>query len=404
MNQTQILVVEDEALIALDIQKTLISYGYSVPSIVSSGEEALQKAQELRPDLALMDIHLQGKMNGIEAAVQMRKNYQIPFIYLTSFADDETLRQARESNPFGFIVKPCLEKELHAVIEIALDNAQLEREQQSFIVFQDKYINTLRDIVTQRQESTMESSQNHRELNEFVKSVSSELQDSLADLLDEADRLFIKNLVIGRFLKLIHVDSKLIPFQDLRTSAKKTFRLINNFCDLFSLETPESTFDFKMCDFRTMAHEALRKAKSFSNDKEIRLVNEVSASLQFPSAMVKADSRRIVQVLNILLDNAIKFTPRLGTVSLIAVPEGKGLVVKIKDTGIGIDPENISKLFHPNKRLRTPGTGGEVGNGLGLIIAQRIIQAHGSSIEVTSGILEGCCFSFVLPWWIEIES
>lgn len=115
-----ILVVEDENIVAKDLQNRLTTMGYSVPATAASGEEALRKAAEMRPDLALLDIHLKGEMDGIETAEQMRELFDIPPIYLTAYTDPGTLRRARITEPYGYIVKPYDERELHSAIEMAL--------------------------------------------------------------------------------------------------------------------------------------------------------------------------------------------------------------------------------------------------------------------------------------------
>lgn len=123
----RILVVEDESIVALDIQNRLKQLGYIVPGFVGSAEEAIAKAAELRPDLVLMDIKLRGEMDGIEAAQRIKDQFGIPSIYLTAFADDNTLRRARETEPLGYLVKPFDERELMATIRMAMRRLQIER-------------------------------------------------------------------------------------------------------------------------------------------------------------------------------------------------------------------------------------------------------------------------------------
>ncbi len=94
----KILVVEDEALTALELQKKLVSWGYDVIDIVSSGEKALEKALALKPDLILMDILLKGNMTGIDAAREIKNKMEIPIIYLTAYCSDETLRVPKSPN------------------------------------------------------------------------------------------------------------------------------------------------------------------------------------------------------------------------------------------------------------------------------------------------------------------
>ena len=115
-----VLVVEDEAIIAEDIQATLIGLGYEVPATASSGLEALALARSSRPDLVLMDIRIRGSMDGIETAALMREQHNVPVVYLTSHSDDATLARARLTEAHGYLLKPFDERDLRATVEVAL--------------------------------------------------------------------------------------------------------------------------------------------------------------------------------------------------------------------------------------------------------------------------------------------
>ena len=115
-----ILVVEDESIVAKDIQVCLRKLGYDVVGVVSSGEEAVEKAEELDLDLIMMDIMLKGEMSGIEAAEIIRKKKSIPVIFLTAYTDRNTVDKAKETEPFGYIIKPFKEIDIQTAIEIAL--------------------------------------------------------------------------------------------------------------------------------------------------------------------------------------------------------------------------------------------------------------------------------------------
>jgi CheY-like chemotaxis protein len=116
----QLLVVEDEVIVATELRYRLQRLGYAVPAIVASGAAALQKAAETRPDLVLMDIVLQGNMDGVETAAHIREQFGIPVIYVTAHADDATWQRARHTAPGGYILKPFHERALQTTIEIAL--------------------------------------------------------------------------------------------------------------------------------------------------------------------------------------------------------------------------------------------------------------------------------------------
>ncbi|MBF0319665.1 MAG: response regulator [Nitrospirae bacterium] len=120
VEKVAILVVEDEMIVSMEIQERLKRLGYRICDAVSTGELAIEKAGEKHPDLVLMDIRLEGKMDGIEAAQAIQKRFRIPVIYLTANSDDKTLLRAKLTEPFGFILKPFHERDLQTNVEMAL--------------------------------------------------------------------------------------------------------------------------------------------------------------------------------------------------------------------------------------------------------------------------------------------
>lgn len=123
---TAVLVVEDEALIAGDIQRTLVRLGYQVPTTTGTAEKALREVELHQPGLVLMDIKLRGKMDGIEAAQAIRLRFDVPVVYLTSHSDEATLVRAKATNPHGYLLKPFTDRELRTAIEVALHRHALE--------------------------------------------------------------------------------------------------------------------------------------------------------------------------------------------------------------------------------------------------------------------------------------
>lgn len=125
MTGQRILVVEDEGIIAIHLQRMLSGMGYQVPETIETGEGAVHAIETLHPDLVLMDIKLQGTMDGIEAAQQIRSRYDLPVVYLTAYAEDARLSQASKTEPYGYLIKPVQERELQATIAMALAKHQL---------------------------------------------------------------------------------------------------------------------------------------------------------------------------------------------------------------------------------------------------------------------------------------
>jgi diguanylate cyclase (GGDEF)-like protein/PAS domain S-box-containing protein len=131
MNRERLLIVEDEKIIALDLQRRLEKFGYQVVALSTTGRDAIAKAEEHKPDIILMDIMLAGDIDGIEAAKVINKQFQIPLIFLTAYADEKTLERAKEAEPFGYILKPFKEKELYTTIDIALYKHRIDNQLKS---------------------------------------------------------------------------------------------------------------------------------------------------------------------------------------------------------------------------------------------------------------------------------
>lgn len=139
----KILIVEDELIIAADIATRLNRLGYTVVGQADQAQQAVQLAGQLRPDLVLMDIRLQGDHDGISAADEIRRHYHIPVVYLTAHADESTLQRAKVTEPFGYVLKPFAERELRTVIEMALYRHAAERRLQES---ERRYATTLMSI------------------------------------------------------------------------------------------------------------------------------------------------------------------------------------------------------------------------------------------------------------------
>jgi len=120
MSSTRILVIEDESIVAKDLQHTLIKLGYDVPVTASNAETAFMRLDEVNPDLVFLDVKLKGDIDGIQIAEKIRDHYEIPVIFLTSFVDKETLDRAKVTEPYGYLVKPFNEPDLRSTVEMAL--------------------------------------------------------------------------------------------------------------------------------------------------------------------------------------------------------------------------------------------------------------------------------------------
>jgi two-component system, response regulator PdtaR len=128
MTEGRILIVEDEHIVAMGIKRMLITLGYVITGIASSGEDAIKKAESTFPDLVLMDIMLKGDVNGIEAAKEIKAHFNIPVVYLTACSENKIVESAWKTNPSGYIVKPFDEKDLQKSIDVALCRQRMEKQ------------------------------------------------------------------------------------------------------------------------------------------------------------------------------------------------------------------------------------------------------------------------------------
>ena len=131
MRQKRIMIVEDEALVALEMESYLNEMGYSVTARVNSGNRAVEKAIEVPPDLILMDINLNGEIDGIEAALQIRSTLDIPVVFVTAYAEEEKLERAKLTLPYGYLLKPIQERELKTAISMAFYTHQVDAERKN---------------------------------------------------------------------------------------------------------------------------------------------------------------------------------------------------------------------------------------------------------------------------------
>lgn len=127
MASARVLIVEDEFIVASDLADSLQRFGHVVVGVAKNGEEAVRKAEECRPDLILMDIVLQGEMDGIQVAERLRSTLRVPVLYLTSYEDDDKLERAKLTEPYAFLGKPWSDGELEAAICLALYKHDVEK-------------------------------------------------------------------------------------------------------------------------------------------------------------------------------------------------------------------------------------------------------------------------------------
>ncbi|MCF7914362.1 MAG: response regulator [Spirochaetaceae bacterium] len=368
MASVRILLVEDESIVAMDMERRLSALGYSVIEHVLSGEDAVAKAEQEKPDLILMDIHLKGNMDGIQAAERIKSTLGTPVIYITAYSDETTLARAKVTEPFGYILKPFQEREIYSTIEMALYKYKIEQE-----------------LITAKEKAEAGS----RAKSEFLANVSHELRTPLNSILGMTQLA----------LKTNEPEEQKDYLQIIESSGRNLLTMIDSLLEFSKVEAGKviiNTHDFYLDE---VIENSINKLWTQIQKKNLRVYIEIDETSRFH---LHGDSDKVEQVLVNLLSNAVKFTD-LGWVHLKVQTEidemHKDKIVltgRIRDTGCGIpesERQNVFKSFH---QVDSTSTRAYDGAGLGLAIVNDTIQLMGGTIEISSTAGEGSEFTFSL--------
>jgi len=364
LNGKQILVVEDEIITGMDLQKRLKNMGYNVPVVVSSGEEAIKKVKENNPDLVLMDINLDGEIDGIEAASRIHSFSDIPVIYLTAFSDTKTIERAKITEPYAYMIKPLRDRELQINLEIAFSKHKIGK-------------------MTLENEALIQAS---RTKSEFMMAMSHELRTPLNSIIGFSDILKTKH-----FGELNEIQEKYIDY--IHLSGKNLLMIINDILDLSTMEAGKIDLSIEKMSIADIIIESMGIIEDIAIQKKIQVLTEIEPGLDF----IEGDRNRIRQVLFNLLSNAIKFSKPQESVTISARKEGDMARISVSDTGIGIKEEDMGKLFKEFEQIDKGASRQYGGTGLGLVISRKLIELHGGRIWAKSKYGEGSTFSFTLP-------
>ena len=229
MLKNHILIVEDEAIVASDIQYSLQKLGFFVTGVAASGELALSMIKSSQPDLILMDIMLQGKLSGLDTAELIMKTYSIPIIFLTAYVDEVTLSRAKKCEPFGYIIKPFKEIQLQTAIEMALykfkkeDDLIKERNLLYSIMDNSKIMNDMLFIKSENKIVKIKLADiyfihaDQSEVVIYTNNSEFKLHSSINELKEKTGELFIQ--LSDQFLinkeKFLRIDYPTIYFKDI---------------------------------------------------------------------------------------------------------------------------------------------------------------------------------------------
>jgi two-component system sensor histidine kinase/response regulator len=368
-----VLVVEDQRLVAADLAMQLRSFGYRVVGFATSGAEAISKTRELSPNVVLMDIHLEGEMDGTDAAREIRKTSRCAIVFLTAFSDLATLERAKLAEPGGYVVKPASPVELRCAVEVALYKQLSERRraEDEARVF-DAELQSVRGRLSELEHA-------YRELESFSESLTHDLRNPLQVIAGAAEMLERTQgeqmTPVGR-----------VFLDQVSSAADRMMERVSSLLELArgsrsELSLSELSLDALACE----VWDELRP-------KGVKAVCNIT-----PGMIVQADRALLRRVLENLLANALKFSSREDSI-MIEVGMQKDAdrtCYFVRDHGVGFAmKEADGKLFTPYGRLHDRREFD--GTGLGLSGARRIIERHGGEMWAYGVPNEGATFFFTL--------
>ncbi|MBW4576981.1 MAG: hybrid sensor histidine kinase/response regulator [Aphanothece sp. CMT-3BRIN-NPC111] len=337
-----------------------------------SGQKAIETAANTQPDLVLMDIMMPGEIDGVEAAEQIRSNFQIPIVFLTAYADDKTIARATLTEPFGYLVKPFEDKELHSNIEIALKRHQAEAKIRA-------RLETAENLRKQAQEERDKKSS-------YISMASHEFRNPLTSIISSAE-------LLSTYDEKLSAESKSKFLGRIESAARKINDLLEDVLTLGRAESSKITFTPAPLDIVKFCHELVEVLQETAGSNHtITLISESEADCR---KNVLMDENLLDHILANLVSNAIKYSPQGGDIYLELKCESNCVTFSVKDSGIGIPPEDQAQMFEAFHRASNVGS--LPGTGLGLAIVKKSVELHGGQIAVASQVGVGTTFTVTIP-------
>ncbi len=374
---SRIMIVEDEAVSAQYIKTILLGFGYDVVGMVSTGESALRKAVIEKPDLILMDILLEGEIDGIDASNSIKQNMDIPIIFLTGNVELELFRRAKSIKPYCYIVKPFQERELYSNIEVALYTHQIELELKLKNKLLEKEIEQRKKSEQELLEAKNKAEKANQIKNEFLANVSHEIRTPLNSIIGFAE------ILKGQLEDTEQQESLII----IQKGSHALLDLINNILDLSKIEAGQLKPDYHPINvigvFKEMKQIFSLRAKAKDLDFKLDIDDNLPESILI-------DEVRFKQILSNIIQNAIQFTNK-GTVRVLVSCDFSSqdqskldLIIFIIDTGIGISRDHMETVFNPFESQTRQKNKAFGGSGLGLAISKNLLKMLNGEISVQS--------------------
>jgi signal transduction histidine kinase len=366
MNENlNIFIVEDEAIIARDIANKLKNLGYNVAGHAMTGEEAIEKILSIRPDMVLMDIRLNGNLDGIDTAKKIYSQFEVPIIYVTAYMDKNTLARAKITEPYGYIMKPFEERDLYIHIELAFYKHQAQ-----------KKLTENKEII-----KALEKEKEMGEIRKkFVSMISHDFRTPLSTVLSSIELIEYYGERLGK-------EEKGKLFVKIKDAITKMTSFLDDVLTIGRIESGKLIFRPEKFLLKRLSISIIDELSKNTNCK-INFIYDTDNECVLDEILIR-------HIITNLLSNAIKFSYGNGDIVFhIYIQEGY-IIFEIKDYGIGIPNDEQEKLFEPFYRGKNVGK--ISGTGLGLLIVKLCVELHGGFIIINSAVNEGTAAKVFIP-------
>jgi signal transduction histidine kinase len=389
MFSLNILIVEDDSVSALLLQRALEKNNHHILGVADSGEKALDLLEESHADIVMMDINLAGELDGITTTEIINEKFDIPVVYLSASSDAETLNKVVGTNPSAYVIKPFNIRELNMVIELAIFKDRKEKELQKLNNQLEEKVRIRTAELYEANKELTKALEKEREINELksriVLNVSHGFKTPLTSILSSAQ-------LLQMYVEKDH------PFK--QKIAKHAMKIENSVRALNNLLT--SVLFFGKADANKMEYKPKKMfmgafVKELMDTVKAGIENEVTIKTELGALpkTITSDSEILYQTFENLLSNAVKYSKDGGEVHFSLDYQDGILIGKVVDFGIGIPESEQSQLF--DRFFRAKNVGIVEGSGLGLSIVKKCLEVLNGEITFDSKIKKGTTFEVRIP-------
>jgi signal transduction histidine kinase len=367
LEKANVLVIDDEEMVRNSCTKILTEEGHVVRG-AENGDQGLNVFKEFHPDLVLIDLKMPGK-GGMEVLEELEsEDPDVVKIVITGYATVSSALDAMKRGAYDFIPKPFTPDELVLIVTRGLEKRRLLMEKRALLIGQEKIRRNMVSLVSHELRAPIAATVQYLEV--ILEGVAGEVSSEAEDLIHRCDERL-----------------------------REMLELINKWINLAVFDPIKLAEHFEDVNLSEMALKSMELLKSSADKKKVRLSLEAQKNVP----VITGSKICLEEVFNNLIGNAIKYNGKKGRVAVKIYEQGNDVCFEVNDNGIGIEKENLPRIFDEFYRVDGRRTSPIQGSGLGLAIVKTMVDAHGGAISVDSRFGKGTSFKIRLPKVIHLE-